>query len=207
MKRFILTSLVLPILFLGACSEGNEDEEVDQTQQENNSVQEDEKKQTKEKDSDRTEVDTFGGDFEAVAHREDIEKVKVGPLTINVVVSNLVKGTITDSFILDNIGKENIDYINIGLEIDTTEEDINFSSKHLKLTTNTGESFEAPHDYMSDQVEMQYIKENYTRSRMISYLFETSTVEEIESVDFLIKAPTDNNGQPLGEDAKIQIDF
>ena len=42
---------------------------------------------------------------------------------------------------------------------------------------------------------------------MISYLFETSTVEEIESVDFLIKAPTDNNGQPLGEDAKIQIDF
>ncbi|MBN8234047.1 hypothetical protein JF544_02265 [Halobacillus kuroshimensis] len=123
------------------------------------------------------------------------------------VVSNLVTGTITDPIILNKIGKENIDYINIGLDIDTTDEDINFSSEHLKLTTNTGETFESPHDFMSDQVEMQYIKESFTRSRMIAYLFETSTVEDIESVDLLIKAPTDSNGQPLGEDANIKIDF
>lgn len=209
MNKFLLLVVVLSLILLGGCSTDEQKEEVNPSQDENNSEKSNahNNEQSAENSREQTEADTYGGDFNVVAHKEDIDKVKVGPLTITIVVSNLVTGTITDSFALKEVGKENIDYINIGMKIDTTDEDINFSSEHLKLSTNTGERFETPHEYLSDQVEMQYIKEIYTRTRMISYLFDDSKVEEVESAVLLIKAPTDENGQPLGEDAKINIDF
>ncbi|MFD1851944.1 hypothetical protein [Oceanobacillus bengalensis] len=209
MNKLLLSLLVPAILILGACNGEDQNEKAGSSHQEDNSRQgvTESKEQNNENHFDQKETETFGGEFRAVAHKEDIGEVEIGPLTINIVVSNLVTGTITDPFILDNIGKENIDYINIGIEISTTNEDINFSSEHLKLTTNTGESFESPHDYLSDKVEMQYIKEAYTRSRMICYLFEDSKVEDVESANLIIKAPTDKDGQPLGEDANIKIEF
>ncbi|MYL39838.1 hypothetical protein [Halobacillus litoralis] len=199
MNKILSFFFTISIITLVACSEEGKQVEEEQSQQEKTS---EEGEKTEEQDT-----GTPGGEFQSVAHKEDIDTVEVGPLTLTIVSSNLVTGTVTDPFILDKIGEENIDYINIGMEISTTDEDINFSSDHLKLTTDTGESFESPHDFMSDKVEMQYIKEDFTRSRMIVYLFDNSKVEDIKSANLLIKAPTDQDGQPLGEDANVEIDF
>ena len=53
---------------------------------------------------------------------------------------------------------------------------------------------------------MQYLK-SYNTQRILVYVFEDTKAEKVKSVDFIVEAPTNENGESLGKDIEVPIDF
>lgn len=202
MKKFLLLPLLVPFLLLSACNNDSSTNGNDKTNQ-----QEEKNNKTKEESSKHEAEDEYSyGDFEVVKAAKDIGSYKSGPISLRIEEAHLVSGTFADEYYIDHFGEKDAEYIQIAMVISTENKDINFNSKHLTLTTETGEKIDSPSDFMGTKVETQYLSKN-DLTRILFYFFEESEVKDIDTVNLHVKAPTDNNGETLGEDIDIEMHF
>ncbi|QAS54850.1 hypothetical protein [Halobacillus litoralis] len=202
MKKILLLSLLVPFLLLSAC---NGDSSVKGNDETNNKTEEDKPKN--DTDTSKSSVDEYKyGEFDVAKVAKNIGSYKTGPISLTVEEAQLVSGTFEDEYYTDHFGKKDVQYLQLAMVMSTDDQNINFNSKHLTLTTNTGEKIGSPSDFMGTKVDPQYLSKDGT-TRILFYFFEDSDVKDIHTIDLHLKSPTNKKGEPLGEDIDIKMNF
>ncbi|MYL73121.1 hypothetical protein GLW00_20095 [Halobacillus litoralis] len=172
----------------------------------------DEKKQSPQEETQKENnvgeevIEDSTGSFKILESTEDVGTYQSGPLTISLSAASLVSGTFTDDLFIDNIGREDVEYLNLGTEVSTTNENIVFTLDHLSLTTSTGEEIKSPNDFMSDGLNEKVLREK-EMPRFFVFMFDKSKAKEIDYVTLHVKSPVNDSGEKLGEDLDIEIPF
>lgn len=86
----------------------------------------------------------------------------------------------------------------------TSEEDVSFYLGQATAITNTKEQLD-PDMILSEYIEGEYLGRVRHEGHNV-YILKNSTVDELESIELRITAPTDNNYEPIGEDVSHTIE-
>jgi hypothetical protein len=187
------------LFWMSACNESSSEVNIEEPQS-----QEDKIKENNGDDSSDSESDY--GDFEKVKYAQDIGSFQSGPISLELREVMTVSGSFNDQYYIDQIGKKDVEYIQIGMMISMSEENINFDSHHFTLTTDTDEELDDPNESFGTKIEPKYLSKDGT-FRIMFYFLEDSKAEDIDEITMHVKAPTDSEGNPLGDDIKANIEL
>ncbi|MYL39226.1 hypothetical protein [Halobacillus litoralis] len=189
--------VLFTILFISACSSESTPEKADEPEEK----VEEESSSNDEKEPEIVETDR--GNFEMVSTAEDIGTYETGPVTLDFAAASLVTGTYTDDLFIDLIGREDVEYLNLGMDLAVSNKDIIFTWDHFRVETGTGEMVD-PDEKMSDGLVERIFREEGV-SRLFTFFFDETNVKDIEELTLYVKAPTDQTGNPLGDDLEIDL--
>ncbi len=146
------------------------------------------------------------GNFETFSMKENLGTIKSGPLSFKMKKVSVLKGIVDPGYRQGKLPDKKIDVVTFNLYGESEEREFQFDETHFTLRTGKGEIVEEPNGMLSSAVfPLAFVSgERFT---VITFLLEESKAEEIQNVTFQIKAPTDKNGEPLGEDVKLDIDL
>ncbi|MBN8236541.1 hypothetical protein JF544_14855 [Halobacillus kuroshimensis] len=205
MKKIIFMTILLSFLIVGCSNSGSEGNDSPAVE-ENTEQKETNDEGNGNDDQQNKVVENSQGTFEMVDLTRDLGTYKSGPLTIQISDVSLVSGTYTDETVIQNIGKEDVEYVSIGTKISTTSEDISLTREHLSLTTSTGEEIVSPNEFMSDNLNKEVLGENEL-IRVFTFFLEDSSVKDIDGLTLHIQSPLNSEGEPLGEDLDVEVNF
>ncbi|MYL31267.1 hypothetical protein GLW03_15725 [Halobacillus halophilus] len=205
MKRIIFITIFLPFL-IAACSNSDSSANDPQTHEETTEQRENDDKDNGNDNQQDKVVENSQGTFEMVDLERDLGTFESGPLTIQVSDVSLISGTYTDETVIQNLEKEDVEYVSIGTKISTRNEDILFTRNHLSLTTGAGEEVLSPNEFMSDDLSKDILSET-DLIRVFTFFLEGSNVEEIDEVTLHIQSPLNSEGEPVGEDIVVDVTF
>ncbi|WP_163580104.1 hypothetical protein [Gracilibacillus saliphilus] len=196
------------LLILSACDLNSES-------QEQNSDSQVEQEQTKndQEDNESKDRDLFGmGDFEILKEKTDIGTYKIGPISLVIKSIAVERGELNNisEILQERLPKGEIEVIEVLMTMTSERKDIEFTQDNFQLTTDAGEHFNKPEGLMSTALNSDFA---YTDSETgsgdyyvtVSYILGQSKAEALEEVEFHVKAPTDSNGESLGEDIHTTI--
>ncbi|MGB6409354.1 MAG: hypothetical protein WBF39_17910, partial [Planococcus donghaensis] len=86
----------------------------------------------------------------------------------------------------------------------TSEEDMSFYLGQATAITNTKEQLE-PDMVLSEYIEGDYLGQVRHEGHNV-YILKNSTVDELESIELRITAPTDSNYETVGDDVSHTIE-
>ncbi|MFD1851947.1 hypothetical protein [Oceanobacillus bengalensis] len=153
------------------------------------------------------------GRFYSIEQATNIEKIKVGPITLHIELAELIRGNYYDENIMESYDQGIIEYedeeqefVNLLVKFTTTDsiENLTFDNNHISLATNMDDQFKKPDKNLSSLILAGYMEGN---NSTFSFVFpiKESKIEEIESIKVHVKAPIDQNGNSVGEDAEIEF--
>ncbi|MCT1575719.1 hypothetical protein M3E13_05445 [Oceanobacillus kimchii] len=160
------------------------------------------------------------GDFYSYNKIENLGTYKTGPVSVDIESVETIKGSITKG--IKSAGEEeyqDMELISFLTRFDLNEspdeinENLNFNSKeNLHLATHTGEKIDMPHSKLSSVVGIDMLKSNHEAEespflRIFIFEVEELAAQEIEAATLIIDAPVDSEGNAVGEDLEIEIDF
>ncbi|MCT1579062.1 hypothetical protein M3E13_16050 [Oceanobacillus kimchii] len=161
-------------------------------------------------------LDNFG-DFYSYNKIENMGTYETGPISVDIESVETIKGSITEG--IKSAGEEeyqDMELISFLLRFDLIEqidENLKFTSKeNIHLVTDSGEEIQQPHSLLSSVVGIDIMKTNHEAEEspfLRNFIFEVeeSTAQEIEEAILIIDAPVDSEGNPVGKDLEIEIDF
>ncbi|MFD1851949.1 hypothetical protein [Oceanobacillus bengalensis] len=84
------------------------------------------------------------GRFYSIEQATDIEKIKVGPITLTIESAELIRGNFYDQDNLESYEEEEQEFVSLLVKFTTTDsiEDVTFDSSHISLATNMDDQFE-----------------------------------------------------------------
>ena len=85
-------------------------------------------------------------------------------------------------------------------------EGLTFDNNHISLATNMDDQFEKPDDNLSSLIIAGYMEGNNSTFSFVFPIKEFK-IEEIESIKVHVKAPIDQNGSSVGEEAEIEFEI
>jgi hypothetical protein len=160
-------------------------------------------------------TDSGESEFYRYQSLNNIGTYEIGPINFNVEGAEAVQGSFTndnyEGFSIE--ANETIDMVNFHIRFELIKgiDDFTFNEKHLHLITEDGEEIERPHELLSSVVNASILKStkksNESFLRQFSFRLKESTAEEIEEATLIIDPPVDNNGDSLGEQIEIEVDF
>ncbi|AVQ98040.1 hypothetical protein OBCHQ24_02965 [Oceanobacillus iheyensis] len=159
------------------------------------------------------------GEFYRHNKVEDLGTFETGPLSITVEVVETVNGSITTDLRYDDKDEKknykSMELISFQLLIELNEgieDGVTFNEEFIHLLTDSGEMIEQPYESMTSFVTMSLLKYSQkhnveSRTRQFPFLLKESTAEEIEEATLIIDPPVDRNGETLGQEIEIEVDF
>ncbi|WP_140321984.1 hypothetical protein [Oceanobacillus rekensis] len=155
------------------------------------------------------------GRFYSIEQATDIEKIKVGPITLTIESAELIRGNYYADNIMETYDQGIIEYedeeqefVNLLVKFTTTDsiEGLTFDNSHISLATNMDDQFEKPYKNLSGFITDGYLEDN---PNTFSFVFPIKgfKIEEIEFIKVHVKAPIDQNGNSVGEDAEIEFEI
>ncbi|MBN8233891.1 hypothetical protein JF544_01475 [Halobacillus kuroshimensis] len=160
-----------------------------------------------ERESDGYKMDTENwemGSFDTVKKKVDIGEYQTGPISIDVKRVSLRKWNFnTEAYESLPEGEQQV--LELFIKIATTDNEINFTDKNFHVTTDTGETFREAGKHLSSYLNGRYMFEAKTSRTLVYYL--EGNLEEVNKVNFIIDAPTNENGESLGENKEFIVEF
>lgn len=156
-----------------------------------------------------------GGEFYRYKKIEDIGTYETGPVVVHLESAELARGSFKEdhSEVYNIKANETIEMINFHakFELNSKIDDFTFNEKHLHLVTENKEKIEKPNELLSSVVHESFLKSPEDNSerflRQFSFRLKETTAEEIEKATLIIDPPVDSNGDPLGQEIEIEVDF
>lgn len=213
MKKLIFSAAIVSALMLGACGGEGEDTSKNETPASEDVVEKEKEKETEkeaaeeEQDSDIEEDENMRVE-NYYTNKELNVTGTAGPMKYNISAVQLKKITLKSeeaaSLFQANVGDE-VQGITIALDGEnTSDEDISFYLGQATIITNTKEQLE-PEMLLSEHIEGDYLGK-VTHEGYNFYVLKNSTVDQLESIEIRISAPTNSNFDDLGEDIKHIIE-
>jgi hypothetical protein len=207
MKKLIFSAAIVSALMLGACGDEEKDTSANDTSASEDAVETEKETAEETKDSDIEEDENMRVE-NFYTNKELNVTGTAGPMKYNISAVQLKKITLKTeeaaSLFDANVGDE-IQGITIALDGEnTSEEDISFYLGQATIITNTKEQLE-PDMLLSEHIEGEYLG-NVTHEGYNFYVLKNSTVDQLESIEIRISAPTNSNFEDLGDDIKHIIE-
>ncbi|MYL31479.1 hypothetical protein GLW03_16805 [Halobacillus halophilus] len=200
MKYLLYSCLLSSVILLNACNENqikNEDT-LDETNENEKVIN------TESNNPDEKNMFSLG-DFEVVNSQTEVGSVTSGPITIEVLGVSIQQGELKDMY-TGNLPDGEINFIRLDFTLTSEQDDLIFDGTNIPIKINSEDKWIEPNTRMSVNLNFGYNGEGEYRSHA-SYVLEESTVDEVKTIVFQLKAPKDKNGQPLGEDQNINVEL
>ena len=132
-----------------------------------------------------------------------------GPIKYNIEAVQVSKLTATTDEMAQLLGIEKDKEVamvafNVSAE-NTSEDTINFYIGMATLTTNTKEQVECD-SFLADYIDGEFLG-NVIRSGTLIYILPNSSADDITNLTLHIDAPSDENFEYVGDEAKIELNF
>lgn len=206
MKNLLYIYLFISLLLLSACSDDPEiNEQNSQAQQKSGSEVEQDQTESAKSDNDNESGMFSMGDFENLKEKNDLGTYESGPISFGIKSVTVKRGEINEAF-LNGLPDGEVEFIKIVMNLTSKRNNINFTEENFQLKTDSGEKFKEPNALMSSVLDISY-RGSGEYNVTVTYLLEKTKADDIQKINFYAKAPTDKNGQPLGKDINIDINF
>lgn len=213
MKQLLYICLFISLLILSACSDSSESTEQNKATQDSDSKVEQNQKTSEQSENNNEDNDDgmFSmGDFETLKGKNDVGKYETGPISLTIKSVAVKRGETNEDFLNGRLPEGEIEFVEVLMTMTSDKNDINFTEDNFQLTTDSGEKFNKPEGLMSTALNIDFA---YTGSDTgsgdyyvtVTYILEQTKVESLEEVNFYVKAPTDQNGNSIGEDINVDI--
>ncbi|GGP11469.1 hypothetical protein [Oceanobacillus neutriphilus] len=155
------------------------------------------------------------GEFYRYKEINDIGSYETGPIMITIDSAETVNGTLSEAFEIPNEERD-MEMVNVLMRFELNSEvqgDLTFNEEeNLHMVVDTGENIQKPDSFMSSLISFERIKLNQDKKespflRQFTFMLKESTAEEIKQATLLIDAPIDSEGNVVGEDLEIELDF
>lgn len=213
MKHLLYICLSISLLILSACSDNSEGNEQNKAKQDSDSKVEQDQKTSEQSDNnnDGNDDDMFSmGDFETLKGKNAVGTYETGPISITIKSVAVKRGETNEDFLNGRLPEGEIEFVKVLMTMTSEKNDINFTEDNFQLTTDSGEKFNKPEGLMSTALNIDFAYSGSDTGSgdyyvTVAYILEQSKAEALEEVNFYVKAPTDQNGNSLGENINVEI--
>ncbi|MYL57589.1 hypothetical protein GLW20_08730 [Virgibacillus halodenitrificans] len=213
MKYLLYICLTTSLLLLSACADSTEGNEQNKAKQDSDAKIEQDKKTNEQSDNknDDDKKNLFStGNFKTLKGKTNVGTYETGPLTFNIKYAAVKKGKVESEILKNRLSEDKIEFVEVVMTLESKEKNINFTEKNFQLTTNTGEKFNKPEGLMSTglNIDFAYSDSNFGSGDYyvtVTYILDKTKAEDVEEVKLNVKAPTDENGNAIGEDLHVNI--
>lgn len=151
-------------------------------------------------------ISTEGGDFTFHTRNDQLEPVEAGTLTLDFDQVAGISGVLSPEF-AEHVGQDKLEYIQVDIQVTNTSKDpINFDAYQATLITSTGEEITAPNPKLGEIPEGNFAGEE-KKQASVFYVLEKSKAEDVEWVRLVMKAPTNESNEKIGEDLDIKVEL
>ncbi|WP_200411706.1 hypothetical protein [Virgibacillus salexigens] len=155
------------------------------------------------------------GEFYKYKSLNDIGTYETGPVVVNLERVEVVRGSFNQDYseVYNVEADETLEMINFHIKFELNKEidNFTFNQEHLHVITDNSEKIEKPNELLSSVVHASILKSPKDNSerylRQFSFRLKESTAEKIEKATLIIDPPVDSNGDLLGEEIEIEVDF
>lgn len=146
------------------------------------------------------------GVFTVVKGSTEVVETDGGPAKLWIDKAVASSGMVEGSFV-EIIGKEEIEIIQLEMNIENvSDEVISLPLGKATLITNTGEEIEESDTLMSEFVQDK-VYPGVRFNGTFTYILEEAKAEDIDSIIVRWPAAEDENGEEVGNEAEVEINF
>lgn len=208
MKKFIVLSMTAMLAAtMMACSDDNNATDTKESSKQTES----QKSPSKQTDPDwitpvGETISTEGGDFTFHSRNDQVETVESGSVKMDFDQVAGISGVLSPEF-AEHVGQDRLEYIQVDIQvINTSTDPINFDAYQATMITSTGEEIPAPNPKLGPPPEGNFAGEE-KKQASVFYVLEKSKAEDVEWIRLVIKAPTNESNEKVGEDLDIKVEL
>lgn len=207
MKSLLYIFSACFLVLLGACNESQTTNqgisETNDSQEEKNTDPE-EKENEEEKHSEEENMFSLG-EFDVVNSKTEVGTVTSGPIAVDILGVSVQNGEINDTY-TENLPDGEVTFLRLDFTVISEQDNLTFDREFLPIKVNGEGDWIEPSLRMSGNLSFGYRGAGEYRA-YASYLLDKTDADEIKSLTFQVKAPRDENNDPLGEDKSLSIDL